>query len=53
MDDVYATVENLRARGAKIVREPGPMQHGGSQIAFLEDPNGYRIELIQLTGRRD
>ena len=53
VDDVYAAVENMRARGAKVVREPGPMQHGGSQIAFLEDPNGYRIELIQLAGRRD
>jgi len=30
------------------VREPGPMKHGGSEIAFIEDPNGYKIELIQL-----
>ncbi len=45
--DIYATCEELRAKGVKIVREPGPMKHGGSEIAFIEDPNGYRIELIQ------
>ena len=53
VDDLYATCDTLRARGAKIVREPGPMKHGGSEIAFIEDPDGYRIELIQLRGRRD
>ena len=45
--DIYKTCEELRAKGGKIVREPGPMKHGGSEIAFVEDPNGYRIELIQ------
>jgi lactoylglutathione lyase len=53
VEDVYATCAVLRARGARIVREPGPMKHGGSEIAFIEDPDGYRIELIQLRGRRD
>jgi lactoylglutathione lyase len=53
VDDVYATCAALRSRGARIVREPGPMKHGGSEIAFIEDPDGYRIELIQLRGRRD
>ena len=53
VEDLYATYDALRARGAKIVREPGPMKHGGSEIAFVEDPDGYRIELIQLRGRRD
>jgi lactoylglutathione lyase len=53
VDDIYATVEAMRAKGAKVVREPGPMKHGGSEIAFIEDPNGYRIELIQLRGRQD
>jgi lactoylglutathione lyase len=53
VDDVYATCETLRARGAPIVREPGPMKHGSSHIAFIEDPDGYRIELIQLRGRTD
>jgi lactoylglutathione lyase len=48
VEDIYGTVEELRAKGAKVVREPGPMKHGGSEIAFIEDPNGYRIELIAL-----
>ncbi len=45
--DIYEACNALRAKGVKIVREPGPMKHGGSVIAFIEDPNGYRIELIQ------
>jgi len=45
--DIYATCDRLRARGAKIVREPGPMKHGTTEIAFIEDPDGYKIELIQ------
>jgi lactoylglutathione lyase len=48
--DIYATCDELRRKGAPIVREPGPMKHGGSEIAFIEDPDGYRIELIQLRG---
>jgi lactoylglutathione lyase len=47
VDDIYATCERIRRMGAKISREPGPMKHGGSIIAFIEDPNGYKIELIQ------
>ena len=39
--------DSLRAQGVKVVREPGPMQHGTTVIAFLEDPDGYRIELIE------
>lgn len=46
-DDIHATCEAIRARGGRIVREPGPMKHGTSVIAFVEDPDGYRIELIQ------
>ena len=45
--DIYRTCADLRARGAKIVREPGPMKHGTTEIAFVEDPDGYKIELIQ------
>ena len=45
--DIYATCENLKKAGAKVVREPGPMQHGSTHIAFIEDPDGYKIELIQ------
>jgi lactoylglutathione lyase len=46
-DDIYKTVEKIRAAGGKVVREPGPMKHGTTVIAFVEDPNGYRIELIE------
>ena len=46
--DIHRACDDLRAKGAKIVREPGPMKHGGSEIAFIEDPNGYKIELIQV-----
>ncbi|PWC55831.1 lactoylglutathione lyase [Azospirillum sp. TSO22-1] len=45
--DIYGTCETLRAEGAKITREPGPMKHGSTVIAFIEDPDGYKIELIE------
>ena len=45
--DVYKTCERLAASGVKIPRPAGPMAHGGSVIAFIEDPDGYRIELVQ------
>jgi lactoylglutathione lyase len=45
--DVAETCEAIRAKGGKITREPGPMKHGGGIIAFIEDPDGYKIELIQ------
>ncbi len=45
--DIYATCDKLRAEGVKITREPGPMKHGSTVIAFVEDPNGYKVELIQ------
>jgi lactoylglutathione lyase len=48
VNDICATCETLRGKGAKIVREPGPMKHGSTEIAFVEDPNGYKIELIQM-----
>lgn len=47
VDDIYAACDAIKAKGGKVVREPGPMKHGGSVIAFIEDPDGYRIELIQ------
>ncbi|WP_027468442.1 lactoylglutathione lyase [Deefgea rivuli] len=46
-DDIVATCEAVRAKGGKVVREPGPMQHGTTVIAFVEDPDGYKIEFIQ------
>lgn len=47
VDDIRATCERLRGAGAEITREPGPMKHGTTVIAFLKDPNGYAIELIE------
>ena len=47
MPDIYAVCERLRAAGAKITREPGPVKFGTTVIAFVEDPDGYKIELIQ------
>jgi lactoylglutathione lyase len=47
VDDIYAMCEAITAKGGKVVRAPGPMQHGTTVIAFVEDPNGYKIELIQ------
>jgi lactoylglutathione lyase len=47
MPDVYGACEKLRAAGAKITREPGPVKFGTTVIAFVEDPDGYKIELIQ------
>jgi len=48
VENIYQACERLRAEGAKITREPGPMKHGTTEIAFVEDPDGYKIELIQL-----
>ena len=45
--DVYATCESMAKAGVKIPRPAGPMAHGGSVIAFIEDPDGYKIELIE------
>jgi lactoylglutathione lyase len=47
VSDIYAACERLRAGGVKITREPGPMKHGSTVIAFVEDPDGYKIELIE------
>ncbi len=47
MPDVTAAVEAVRAGGGKVTREPGPVKFGTTFIAFVEDPDGYKIELIQ------
>ena len=47
VEDAYAACENIRQRGGKVVREAGKMMHGSTVIAFVEDPDGYKIELIQ------
>jgi lactoylglutathione lyase len=47
VEDIYAVCERIRARGGRITREPGPKKHGTTLLAFLEDPDGYKVELIQ------
>ncbi len=48
--DVHAACEKLRAAGAKITRAPGPVKFGTTVIAFIEDPDGYKIELVERKG---
>lgn len=52
VNDIYKRCEELKEKGVNVVREAGPMMHGGAVIAFVEDPNGYKIELIDLEGPR-
>ena len=47
VDDAYKACEEVKAKGGKVTREAGPMKHGTTVIAFVEDPDGYKIELIQ------
>lgn len=47
VDDAYRACEEVRKRGGKVTREPGPMKHGTTVIAFVEDPDGYKIEFVQ------
>lgn len=53
VEDAYQACEQIKAKGGKVVREAGPMKHGNTVIAFVEDPDGYKIELIQAKGRED
>jgi lactoylglutathione lyase len=47
VDDAYEVCEEVKKRGGKVIREAGPMKHGATVIAFVEDPDGYKIEFIQ------
>jgi lactoylglutathione lyase len=47
VDDVYAAAERIRSTGGKIIREPGPMNAGTTLLAFVADPDGYEIELLE------
>lgn len=47
VDDAYMACEEVKKRGGKVTREAGPMKHGTTVIAFVEDPDGYKIEFIQ------
>ena len=50
VDDIYATCDAIRAANGNITREPGPVLGGSTEIAFVTDPDGYKIELIQMKG---
>lgn len=47
VEDAYKACDEVRKRGGKVAREPGPMKHGTTVIAFVEDPDGYKIEFVQ------
>ncbi|QNT78777.1 lactoylglutathione lyase [Entomobacter blattae] len=47
VDDIHASVERIRSAGFKVTREPGPVKFGTTMIAFVEDPDGYKVEVIQ------
>jgi lactoylglutathione lyase len=47
VEDAYKSCEDIKSKGGKVIREAGPMMHGTTVLAFVEDPNGYKIELIQ------
>ncbi|WP_434417035.1 lactoylglutathione lyase [Nannocystis pusilla] len=53
VEDAAAACDAIRARGGKVVREAGPMKHGTTVIAFVEDPDGYKVELIERKNRVD
>ena len=46
VDDVYQACARIKAAGGSVVREPGPMKHGSTILAFVEDPDGYKLELL-------
>ncbi|MGB5134572.1 MAG: lactoylglutathione lyase [Prochlorococcaceae cyanobacterium] len=51
VDGIQGVCERIRAKGGRVVREPGPKKHGTTVIAFVEDPDGYKVELIELSSR--
>ncbi len=53
VDDAYAACELVKQKGGKVTREAGPMMHGTTVIAFVEDPDGYKIEFIQKNSGND
>jgi lactoylglutathione lyase len=50
VEDIYSTCDAIKAQGGQVTREPGPMKHGTTVIAFIEDPDGYKVELIEGRG---
>ena len=53
VDDIQGVCAAIREKGGRVVREPGPMKHGSTVIAFVEDPDGYKVELIAMGSRSD
>jgi lactoylglutathione lyase len=51
VEDAYKTCDLVRERGGKVISEAGPMKHGSTILAFIEDPDGYKIEFIQRKNR--
>ena len=47
VDDVYAACDLIKSKGGQVIREPGPMKNGTTVLAFVEDPDGYKIELLE------
>ena len=51
VEDIYSTCKTITESGGSVIRAPGPMKHGKTIIAFVEDPDGYKIELIDINSR--
>ena len=51
VDDIRSTCAGIADKGGRVVREPGPMKHGTTVIAFVEDPDGYKVELIEMSSK--
>ena len=51
VEDIHSTCAGIADKGGRVVREPGPMKHGTTVIAFVEDPDGYKVELIELSSK--
>ena len=51
VDYIQSTCAGISSQGGRVVRQPGPMKHGSTVIAFVEDPDGYKVELIELASR--
>ena len=51
--DIYQTCNNISSKGGNIIREPGAMKHSDTLIAFIQDPDGYKIELIEIASRKE
>ena len=51
VENIYSTCDGIQKLGGRVIRPPGPMKHGKTIIAFIEDPDGYKVELIEISSR--